>query len=192
MASAELVSPEIAPTADGDQVLYEIVDDRQVEQPPMGVYAGKIASVLLLKLGLFVEAHELGQTVVEVLFRIRSRPNLQRRPDLAFVSFERWARGRRTPTANAWEVVPDLAVEVVSPSNLAEEIPTRVREYFDAGVRRVWVIYTHESLIYEYDSTHSIRVLGREDFLDGGAVVPGFRLALTELFEEPEAVADPA
>ena len=73
--------------------------------------------------------------------------------------------------------------------NLAEEIPTKVREYFEAGVRRAWIIYVHESLVYEYDSPWSIRVLRREDTLDGGEVIPGFRLPLSELFEgaeEPE------
>ena len=59
------------------------------------------------------------------LFRLRSEPNLQRRPDAAFVSFDRWPKAWRIPQANAWDVVPDLAVEVVSPTNLAEEIPTR-------------------------------------------------------------------
>ena len=67
---------------------------------------------------------DLGQAVVEVLFRLRSHPNLQRRPDLAFVSFDRWPGASGRPRSNAWEVVPDLVVEVVSPTNLAEEIPT--------------------------------------------------------------------
>jgi Uma2 family endonuclease len=192
MMTAELLSPEIAPRPIDDDGLYEIVDDRRVEKAPMGAYAGKIASVLLIKLGQVAEARNLGHAVVEVLFRIRSNPNLQRRPDLAFVSFDRWPRGKRTPLDNAWEVVPDLAVEVVSPTNLAEEIPTKIREYFEAGVRRAWVIYLHESLVYEYDSPRSIRVLGREDLLEGGAILPGFQLALADLFEEPEEVADPA
>jgi Uma2 family endonuclease len=193
MSTVELLAPEIAPSPVGDaDALYETVDDRRVELPPMGAYAGKIASVLLVELGYHVKSHDLGRAVVEVLFRIRSNPNLQRRPDLSFVSFERWPKGKRTPLENAWEVVPDLVVEVVSPTNLAEEIPTRVREYFEAGVRRAWVIYPHESLVYEYDSPRSIRVLGREEALEGGAVVPGFRLALADLFEGPEEVADPA
>jgi len=192
MASAELLAPEIAPSIPGDDAYYEIVDDLRREIAPMGVYAAKTASVLLLRLGQFVEAQNLGLTVVEVLFGLRSKPNLQRQPDLAFVSFDRWPRGKRTPTSNPWVVVPDLVVEVVSPTNLAEEIPTRIREYFEAGVRRAWVIYLHEALVYEYDSPRSTRVLGREDALEGGAVVPGFRLALADLFEAPEDPADPA
>ena len=120
---------------------------------------------------------------MEALFRLRAEPKLQRRPDAAYVSFERWPKGRRIPTDNAWDVIPDLVVEVVSPTDLAEEIPTKIREYFEAGVRRAWVIYPHESLVYEYDSPRSIRVLGREDALEGGAIIPGFRLDLAELFE---------
>lgn len=80
-------------------------------------------------------------------------------------------------------MIPDLVVEVVSPSNLAEEVPTKVREYFEAGVRRVWVLYLHESLVYEYDSPRLIRVLGREQALEGDTIIPEFRLGLAELFE---------
>ncbi|WP_435009421.1 Uma2 family endonuclease [Tundrisphaera lichenicola] len=98
----------------------------------------------------------------------------------------------RTPSVNAWDVVPDLAVEVVSPTNHAEEIPTKVREYFEAGVRRVWVLHLHESLVYEYDSPRAIRVLDRQDTLEGGVVLPGFRLALADLFEGPEEPTNPA
>ena len=138
-----------------------------------------------------MEAGGLGQASMEQLFRLRSQPNLQRRPDAAFVSFERWPKGRRIPRGNAWDVVPDLVVEVISPTNLAEETPTRVREYFEAGVRRAWVIYPHEPLVYEYDSPRSIRVLGMEDVLEGGEIIPGFRLALSELLEGTDG-ADPA
>jgi Uma2 family endonuclease len=193
MSSVELLSPGTASAPVCDEPLYEIVGERRVELPPTSAYAGKIASDLLVELGLYVKSHGLGRAFVEMLYRIRSDPNLQRRPDLSFISFERWPKGKRTPLENAWEVVHDLVVELVSPTNLAEEIPTRIREYFEAGVRRAWVIYPHESLVYEYDSPRSIRVLGREDALEGRAVVPGFRLALADLFEGPEeSVADPA
>ena len=88
-----------------------------------------------------------------------------------------------------WDVIPDIAVEVVSPGTLIEQLITKVREYFEAGVRRVWIIYTHESLIYEYDSPRSIRVFMRENVLEGGEILSGFRLPLAELLEGPEDAA---
>ena len=186
MNSTEVLEPETAPASTKDEALFEIIDDRRVELPPMGAYAIRIAFHLASEIEQFAKGRELGRAVTEMLFRLRSEPNLQRRPDAAFVSFERWPRGRRIPWGNAWDVIPDLVVEVVSPTNFAEEIPTRVREYFEAGVRRAWIIYPHESLVYEYGSPRSIRVLGLENALEGGEVVPGFRLPLIDLFEGAE------
>ena len=191
MSSADVLEPEIAPTAVGDDALYEVVDDRRVVLPPMGAYENQVAFNLSMKIGRFVEDGGLGQASMEQLFRLLSQPNTQRRPDAAFISFERWPKGRRIPRGNAWDVVPDLDVEVVSPTNLAEEIPTKIREYFEAGVRKAWVIYSHESLVYEYDSPRSVRVLGLEDALEGGAVIPGFRLAVSGLLEGKDEAAPP-
>jgi len=185
------VETEVAAPAVGDDVLYEVVDDRRVELPPMGANAYEIAFNLAFEMEKFARSLKLGRTFMEMLFRLRSGPNLQRRPDAAFISFERWPKGRRVPSDNAWDVVPDLVVEVISPTNLAEEVPTKVREYFEAGVRRAWVIYPHETLVYEYDSPRSIRVLDRNDALEGGAILPGFRMELIQLFEGTDEPSPP-
>ncbi len=165
MSPTEVLEPEVAPEVANDDNFYEIVDDQRVELLPMSVNAVQIAFNLAYEIQNYAKPRELGQATTENLFRLRSHPNLQRRPDAAFVSYERWPKGKRIPTVNAWDVIPDLVVEVVSPTNYAEEIPTKIREYFEAGVRRAWVIYLHESLVYEYDSPRAIRVLGIEDTL---------------------------
>ncbi len=67
----------------------------------------------------------------------------------------------------------------------------KVQEYFQAGVRLVWVVYPTQALVHVYESfTGPIRVLTRQDDLDGGAVLPGFRLPLKEIFVE-ETAAQP-
>ncbi len=189
-----------APPAD-DDVLYEVVDgqivvdgrimvDGQiVEVPSMGVYAGWIASILNQTLGTFVRTQGLGRLVVEVLFRVAPAPKIRRRPDLAFVSYERWPRGKRVPEDAAWDVVPELAIEVVSPTNLAEDLLVKVDEYFQAGISQVWVVYPAAAQVHVHESTTYIRVLRRGDELDGGPLLPGFRLSLAELFEDE---AEPA
>ncbi len=191
MTSVEVLEPEIEALPTGDDDFYEIVDDKRVELPPMAASANKIAFKLAVRIEQVAESRECGQAIMETLFRLRSQPSLQRRPDAAFVSFERWPKKKRIPEGNAWDVIPDLVVEVVSPTNFAEEIPTKIREYFEAGVRRAWVVYLHESLVYEYDSPRSIRVLGINDTLDGGLVIPGFQLPLGELFDRPEESESP-
>jgi Uma2 family endonuclease len=131
--------------------------------------------------------------VVELLFRINVATDLQRRPDLAYVSYERWPRGKRPVPKDAWNVVPDLAVEVVSENNSASEIHTKIQDYFRSGVRLVWVVYPIEAQVYVYTSPTQIAVAHRTDCLDGGDVLPGFILPLEALFatdDETEQTSD--
>ncbi|MBL8799356.1 MAG: Uma2 family endonuclease, partial [Planctomycetia bacterium] len=111
-----------------------------------------------------------------------------RRPDGGFVSYKRWSRERPIPErGDAWEVVPNLAVEVVSPHDLVEELFTKLDEYFRAGVEQVWVAYPNHTLIQVFDSLTQVRGLTRNDTLEGGSVLPGFQLPLASLFQAPGA-----
>jgi Uma2 family endonuclease len=169
------------------EALYEVVDGKRVELPPMGARETHLGSSLFILLGSFVKAGRLGRAESEMLFLLDPEAGLERRPDVAFVSYGRWPRERPVPTTAAWQVVPNLAAEVVSPTNLAPEVLRKVREYFRAGVQRVWVVYPDEEQVYVYSSPTSIRVLDRSGELDGEEVLPGFRLPLSELFEQEEA-----
>ncbi len=84
-------------------------------------------------------------------------------------------------------MIPDLAVEVISENDEAVKVIAKVREYFDAGVRAVWVIYPNVEVVHVYHAFDRIEVVTRDGTLDGGAVVPGFRLPLAELFEGEDA-----
>lgn len=193
MATTTFIEPA-AKVPRAEEPLFEVVRGRRVELPPMGAYPTVIASFLHLHLGPFVRQHALGVCVVELLFLIDPKTNLQRRPDVAFVSSERWPLRRPIPNTASWNVVPDLAVEVVSPMDRAEELLEKVREFFQTGTRVVWVIYPKQKLAHVFESWTSVRVLTRADELDGGAVVPGFKLPLTQLFreedEEPDGTAE--
>jgi Uma2 family endonuclease len=178
-----------APPVD-EHALYEVVDGRRVELPPMGAAENLIASTLTQLLGHFARTNGLGRVAAETLFPVSPAHDPQRRPDVAFVSYGRWPRGRPVPSTNAWDVVPDLAIEVVSPSNTANEILAKIREYFQAGVQRVWVVYPSERLVYAYDSPTSNRVLKETDDLEGEAVLPGFRLPVTDLFQDVTGAAE--
>ncbi len=79
-------------------------------------------------------------------------------------------------------MVPDLAVEVVSENNSANEIQQKIQDYFRCGVRLVWVVYPMQTQVYVFNSPIHIDVLQRTDILDGGEVLPGFRLPLDALF----------
>jgi len=157
----------------------------------MGVYEAFLATLLGRLVGNFVDAHQLGRTLVEVLFDLGLTNSKERRPDVAFVSYGRWPRQRRVPRGRAWPVVPNLAVEIISPTNTADEVMTKLREYFKAGVQQVWVIYPVEEVAHVYEAFDRIRVVLRHEALDGGAILPGFRLPLSDLFEEEETEAAP-
>jgi Uma2 family endonuclease len=160
--------------------LFEVVNGLRREVLPMGAWAGAVASLLVHHMSNFATEHRLGVVLVEVLFRL-ARNN--RRPDVAFVAFDRWPLPR-VPTEDppALDVAPNLAVEVVSPNNSAAEIFGKIREYFEARVQLVWVIYPLQRCVPVFDSETHSRILGEEEELDGGSVLPGFRLSVSELF----------
>jgi Uma2 family endonuclease len=169
-----------------DDELYEVIDGKRVRTPPMGVFAVWIASELHSHLAYFARTQGVGRAITEALFHLSAPINRDRRPDVAFVSYQRWAKNRPIPsTDNAWDVVPNLAAEVVSPTDSAEDLEQKISEYFRAGVQLVWVVYPMQSKIHVYQSPTQITVLTKADVLDGGTVVPGFKLALAELFTEP-------
>src|SRR5262245_39344468 len=113
------LAAEVPPTNGLDEPLYEIVNGQRMEVPPRSAYASKIASRLVRKMGGFADVGELGEVVGEVLFRLPLNPDRNRRPDVAFVSRDRWPVGRlQPPEDNAWDVVPNLAVEVISPNDM--------------------------------------------------------------------------
>ena len=180
------VQPLTAPLLNGD-ILYEVVDNEIRELPPMSARETQFASNLAGIVRQSRVESSLGRVQAEMLFLIDEPRNLQRRPDVSFVSFQRWPRGKPVPGTQAWAIVPELAVEIVSPTNGANEVLGKVLDYFACGVQRVWVIYPLYSRVFDYTSATSVRILTRADHLSGGDVLPGFELPLSELFEDPNA-----
>lgn len=167
---------------------YEVIDGRFVEKT-VGAYECWLAAVIFGALDPYLKRNPLGRVVQEMIFDLRPTVDRERRPDVAFVSFARWARDRRIPQTRSWAVSPDLAVEIISPKNVADEIVEKLEEYFRVGVSRVWVVYPRQMKVYAYTSPTEVRVFALADTLDGGELLPGFRLALCDLFEQP---AEPA
>jgi Uma2 family endonuclease len=157
----------------------------------MGAYEVRLATLLAARPEIFVQQHQLGRAVQEMLFDLRVMAGRKRRPDVAFVSFDRWPQHRRIPRIDAWEVVPNLAVEVVSRTDSVDYLVDKVADYFHAGVERVWVVLPSQEQVYVYDSPTSVRVLTRTDDLSGDPILPNFRLPLVELFEDAEIVQEP-
>jgi Uma2 family endonuclease len=161
------------------EILYETVDGVRVEAPPMWVRQGIIASYLGFRLEDFGQSHRLGWAVVEGLFRLRDDGLLERRPDVAFVTYDRWQG--EIPDTESLPAVPDLAVELANPDTSPVDLQRRIDDYLQYGVRLVWVIYPDQEQVMVFNGPIG-RMLDVSAELDGGDVLPGFRLPVTALF----------
>lgn len=161
-----------------EDALYEVVDGRVVEKPVSGL-ALWIASRFQSLFGLKVEQLQLGQFLVEMIFILDEERNLRRRPDIAFVSADRWPLNQPLPYEGDWAVVPELAVEIVSPGNSANELSRKRNEYFQYGVREVWIIFPEERQVEVWSST-GCRVVPHTEPLTT-ELLPGLSIDLRSL-----------
>jgi Uma2 family endonuclease len=166
-----------------DGRLYELVDGTLVEKP-MGFDESRVAALLVGNLLGFLERHDLG-AVVGADAMMRLFPGLVRLPDTAFISWGRYPKKKRRrgeiPT-----VAPDLVVEVLSKDNTPKEMKRKLREYFEAGVRLVWYVDPSKRTVTVYTAVDRSTVLGEDQRLDGGDVLPGFSLSIRDWFAEAE------
>jgi Uma2 family endonuclease len=106
-----------------------------------------------------------------------------RKPDAAFVSFDRWPADRPISyRGNPLPVVPDLMVEVASPTDEAEELLKKAYEYLRAGARLVWIVFPANRALFAYTGPTAVRAFSDADTLDAGDVLPGFQLPMGTLF----------
>lgn len=181
----EVPEPEPEPLFDDEH--FELVDGQLVEKV-MGAEEQSIDSDLLSWLSPYVREHGLGRAVMECKFALPKVGN-NRIPDLAYVSYDEWPKSKGRPKGPFWPIAPDLAVEIISPTDVGRDSMDKVKEYFTAGCKAVWVVWPNLEQIHVYSSPKSVKIYGITDTLEGDPVVPGFRLPLIELFppEEPEA-----
>jgi len=170
------------PNGHDEDALYEIVHGQRVELPSMGIRSTWLGTRLTKLLSIHVDERLLGTVVSEGLFILDEEEAQQRRPDLAFVSAATWPLEREIPLIGDWKVVPELAVEIVSPNDLFEKLLEKIEEYFARGVKQVWVVSPTVEKVYVYDDPVKVRVLALKDELDGGALLPGFHLKVADLF----------
>jgi Uma2 family endonuclease len=159
--------------------LYELVDGVLVEKV-MGYTESRLACDLIRWLGNYLEQHDLGSLAGEG-GTMRLLRGLVRIPDVSFVSWERFPN-RQLPDVPIPDLVPDLAVEVLSPSNTKAEMARKLREYFLSGTRLVWLVDPRKRTVRVYCSPERAKVLREGDVLDGGDVLPGLRIPLRQLF----------
>lgn len=162
-----------------EQRLYELVEGVLVEKVT-GYEESSLACDLIYYLKHFLSEHDLGN-VAGADGALRLMPGMVRIPDVSFISWDRLPE-RRIPSKALPELTPDLAVEILSEGNTPGEMDRKMRDYFFAGTRLVWYIDPARRTVRVYTSPDQCVELTERQTLEGGAVLPGFALPLTQLF----------
>ncbi len=164
-----------------DGYRYELVRGELRKMPPAGAYHGRTALKIGASLLNYVSANQLGEVyATETGFRIGSDPDHVRAPDAAFVRRERVAAAGEV--AGYWPGAPDLAVEVISPSDRYTEVEEKVDDWLAAGTRLVALVNPRNRTVTLRRPGQDPVILTEPDTLDGGDVVPGWQMAVSDLF----------
>ena len=159
---------------------YELRRGALRRQPPHDEPAGRYGSMLLFVLADFARRQRVGVVYTsDTGFLLESDPDTVFAPDVAFLTRD------RVPTEDRpgfFPGAPDLAVEVVSPSDTAEEVREKVDDYLRLGTRLVWVVYPRTKRVAVYRVDGSVRELTGDDVLEGEDVVPGFAYRVADIF----------
>lgn len=162
-----------------DHHRYELVAGAlRVCEPPGGTH-GQVAARLCYQLTGFVEARRLGVVLVESGFILQRGPDTVRGPDVSFVAADRLPAG--AVPASFVPLAPDLAVEIRSPEDRAGAMAEKVANYLDAGTRLVWVMDPAGREVTVHRADGSTTSLRDSDWLDGEAVLPGFRCPIGDV-----------
>lgn len=148
----------------------------------MGYEESAIAATVIILLGSFVRRHKLG-IVTGADGTVKLFAGLVRIPDVAFASWDRFPN-RKRPKEPIPDLAPDLVVEVLSKSNTKPEMKKKLGEYFGAGVRLVWMVDPRKRTARVYTTVDQSILIKEGQSLDGGDVLPGFVLPLSELFAD--------
>ncbi len=175
----------------GDEGPFEWIDGERIPVTPQVTRSSRIAVRLLRRLADHVDARQLGEAFMEAPFVMPTERKSRwlkgsRVPDVMFVRAERLERlAEEYPD---WEdmplpLIPDLVVEIISPSDKFSDVSKKIARYLADGVRLVWLIDPEQRnvIVYEQGSDQHT-TLGVDRVLAGGAVIPGFEMPIASLF----------
>ena len=165
----------------GQGVRGELIRGELHETMSTGINHGRTVMKTSIRLGNFIMPRQLGTLVgSDTGVWLERDPDTVREPDIAYISVEKMPLDADIPGYS--EVVPDLVVEVRSPSNSLREVHEKALMWQSFGVRLVWVPHTNTRTVDVYDADGSIMTLAENDNLDGGDVLPGFSCPVRDIF----------
>jgi len=144
--------------------------------PPMSVHT-LVALAVLEDLQAYLRQNPFGRAIPEAGYVLFRDPLTIRQPDVSVLTTE-----RVRPSGYYFEGAPELAVEVVSPSDSAEDLQIKIDQYLHAGAKQVWVLYPKTKQIHVFSLDLSNKVLNETQTLEGGDLLPGFSVKVADLF----------
>lgn len=164
-----------------DGYRYELFEGELIRMSLAGAEHGRVTVHISAPLHMHVQAHELGEVYAAGTgFQLQSGPDTVRAPDVAFVVKPRVELAG--DPEGYWVGAPDFAVEVMGPNDSRNESDAKARYWISAGAKLVWVVNPKKRTVTVYQSLANIFEVGENDVLDGGEVVPGFQLSVSEIF----------
>ncbi len=160
---------------------FELDNGELIEMTPPNPLHALIVGQAYWLLRNYTQRAKAGLVFSESGFVVRRDPDTVRAPDVAFVAKDRLALS--SVREKYLEIAPDLVVEVVSPGDRAAEVQTKVREWFDAGVKLLWLVFPRTRSVAVYHSPKDMHEFWEDDMLDGGTVLPGFSCYVREMFD---------
>jgi Uma2 family endonuclease len=161
---------------------HEVVDGRLVLSPKNNPEHGEICMRLSSALSMHVQRHKLGALWDSSTGFWMSNGNC-RAPDISFISKQRLA-GLKRPPKRFFRGAPDLAIEILAPSNTSNEFQARLHDYFTSGTRVAWVIDPETRTAAVYHGMDHPQTLGLSGVLQDEQYLPGFRFPVADLFAE--------
>lgn len=177
LSSSEHINMTLEQFLEFDVEGYEYIKGELVPMPAASIRHSEIGVNLIHYLDMYVRDKKLGRIYsLETSFKVGERVL---KPDIAFVSTERLSADKD----KGFPIPPDLAIEVVSPSDIMSRVYGKVLAYLDAGTRCVWVVEPVVKTVTVYYSETNIKIFTCEDIITGDDVVAGFSCPVSELFE---------
>jgi len=156
---------------------FELIDGEIIEKMPTDEH-GTIANWIGGEFHIYLKANPIGRAGVEVRFQMPDDPANSIQPDVSFIKAE-----HAVVKQGAVPRMPDLAVEIKSPDDTFKQMRDKADYYLKNGTKLVWLVYPEQRIVEVYAPEVDLKILTERDTLDGSDVLPGFALAVSDIFK---------